>query len=58
MQHFYWSEERVNDELRRVMKAAFASLHEIQKQHGTDMRTAAFVLGVGRVFEATRLRGL
>jgi glutamate dehydrogenase (NAD(P)+) len=58
MQHFYWDEDRVNTELRRIMKRSFASLHDLSKKHNTDLRTAAFVLGVGRVHEATRLRGL
>jgi len=58
MQHFYWEESRVNDELERIMKKAFASLYGISQKHKCDLRTAAFVLGVGRVWEATRLRGL
>ncbi|RLB53202.1 MAG: glutamate dehydrogenase [Deltaproteobacteria bacterium] len=58
MQHFYWEEERVNNELERVMKKAFKSIHEVATKHSCDLRTAAFVLGIGRVWEATRLRGL
>jgi glutamate dehydrogenase (NAD(P)+) len=58
MQHFYWDEERVNDELRRVMKRAFVDLTSTARSHGCDLRTAAFVLGVSRVTRATALRGL
>ena len=46
MQHFYWDEERVNQELRKVMKKAFADLMAIRRKHECNLRTAAFVLGV------------
>ncbi len=58
MQHFYWEEERVNQELRKVMTKAFTHLQTTAKKHRCNLRTAAFVLGVGRVEAATRLRGL
>ncbi len=58
MQHFYWDEERVNRELQKVMKQSFSDLREMANKHSTDLRTAAFALGVGRVDSATRLRGL
>jgi glutamate dehydrogenase (NAD(P)+) len=58
MQHFYWEEDRVNAELHKIMKKSFGSLYGISNKHKCDLRTAAFVLGVGRVWEATRLRGL
>jgi glutamate dehydrogenase (NAD(P)+) len=40
------------------MKRAFHEVYETSKIHKTDMRTAAYVLAVGRVAEATRVRGL
>lgn len=58
MQHFYWEQDRVTEELRRKMKKGFANLSAMAKAHETDLRTAAFVLGVGRVQRATALRGI
>lgn len=58
VQEFRWDEERVNTELRKTMRKAFADLSAVQKKHGCDLRTAAFVLAVDRVARATRLRGL
>lgn len=58
MQHFYWELERVNAELRKVMKRGYKSLLEVQKSHQCTLREAAFILGVGRVKEATDMRGL
>ena len=37
---------------------AFANLRETAAKHHCNLRTAAFVLGVGRVRDATALRGL
>lgn len=58
MQHFYWDEERVNAELRRKMNRGFARLYETARRHACDMRTAAFIVAVERVWKATELRGL
>ncbi len=58
MQHFYWEEDRVNTELRKVMKKGFANLLQVQNTHKCNLRMAAFILGVMRVREATEMRGL
>jgi len=58
LQQFRWDEERVDQELRRAMNAAYDDLKRVRAEHHTDLRTAAFVLAIGRVAAATRLRGL
>ena len=58
VQQYRWDEDRVNAELRKRMRAAFADLRAIRTKHNCDLRTAAFVLAVGRVAQATELRGL
>lgn len=58
MQHFYWDESRVNEELHKVMKKGFASLKDTANRYSVNLRGAAFILGLGRVNEATQLRGL
>ena len=55
---FRWSEDQVNTELDQQMVEAHAQLRKIVDRFGCDLRTAAFVLGVQRVKEATDLRGL
>ncbi len=57
IQQYRWDEERVNAELRKKMRAAYAELKRTATQYHCDLRTAAFVLAVGRVAHATRLRG-
>lgn len=58
IQGFSWGEARVNRELRRRMRDAYADLTRTAKEHGGDLRAAAFALAVSRVARATVLRGL
>ncbi len=58
VQQFQWDEERVNAELRRVMRSAYASLTETARSLKCDLRTAAFALAISRVARATTLRGI
>lgn len=53
IQQFKWELERINGELYKTMTKAYASVRDISKSHNTDMRTAAFILGIGRVAKAT-----
>ncbi|HET7276417.1 MAG TPA: hypothetical protein VFI91_14705, partial [Longimicrobiaceae bacterium] len=57
LQQFRWSAKRVDDELRVTMDAAYDAVKEMAAEHSTDLRTAAFVLAIQRVAEASRLRG-
>jgi glutamate dehydrogenase (NAD(P)+) len=57
LQNYYWEEARVNDELRRVMQKAFAATWEQSRTRKIPLRMGAYVVGVGRVAQATRLRG-
>jgi glutamate dehydrogenase (NAD(P)+) len=58
IQGYFWDEVQVNKELEKFMKRAFHEVHELSKRNKVDMRTAAYMLAVGRVAEATRVRGL
>ena len=58
MQSFFWTEDRINDSLKGIMDRAFASVHEMAERYEVDMRTAAYMVAVARVAEATTLRGL
>jgi glutamate dehydrogenase/leucine dehydrogenase len=55
---FRWSEERFNDELLAFLGRAFRSVWELHREREVDLRTAAYMVGVARVAEAVRLRGL
>jgi glutamate dehydrogenase/leucine dehydrogenase len=55
---FFWSEDEVNKKLEEIMTRAFSEVLARSKQYGVDMRTAAYILGVGRVAETTTIRGI
>ena len=58
MQSFFWTEARINESLKEIMDRAFEAVHQMSDRHEVDMRTAAYMVAVARVAEATTLRGL
>jgi glutamate dehydrogenase (NAD(P)+) len=58
MQGYFWSEREVNLKLRDIMTRAFHRVLDVSLREKVDMRTAALMVAVRRVAEATRLRGL
>jgi glutamate dehydrogenase (NAD(P)+) len=58
LQGFFWDEGQVNERLERVMKRAFQEVNETAQRERTDRRTAAYMLAVDRVAQATKVRGL
>jgi glutamate dehydrogenase (NAD(P)+) len=58
LQSFFWSETEVMDKLFRILETAFAQILASHRKNKISMRMAALSLGVKRVQEAKRLRGL
>ena len=58
LQSFFWTESEVMDKLFRILEGAFTQTLALQKKQNISMRMAALSLGVKRVQEAKRLRGL
>jgi glutamate dehydrogenase (NAD(P)+) len=58
LQSFFWSEAEVNAKLDLVMRRAFHEVYEMARKHRAHLRTGAYVLAVGRVADATLVRGL
>jgi glutamate dehydrogenase/leucine dehydrogenase len=56
--HLFWDEQDVNAKLEKIMKRSFADVLKIHVDKKVDMRLAANMLGVSRVAEACRVRGL
>jgi glutamate dehydrogenase (NAD(P)+) len=54
----HWSESVVNEKLKGIMVRAFDETLAIAQREECDMRTAAYLLAVQRVADATALRGL
>ena len=55
---YFWREHEVRERLEEKMVTAFRDVASTAGTHNVDMRMAAYILGVGRVAEAKRLRGL
>ena len=57
-QHLFWEAQDVYNRLERVMKTAFRDVLKIHEERNVPMRIAANMLGVGRVAEAVKIRGI
>jgi glutamate dehydrogenase/leucine dehydrogenase len=57
-QHLFWDAQDVYNRLERVMNTSFAEVLKIHLERKVSMRVAANMLGVSRVGEAVKLRGL
>ena len=58
LQAYFWSEDEVNDRLKAIMEKAYAQVSALALERGVSLRTAAQMIGVGRVAEAHQTRGL
>jgi len=58
LQSFFWSEGEVMDRLFRILEGAFTQTLQLSRRDQVSMRMAALSLGIRRVWEAKRVRGL
>jgi len=57
-QHYQWGINRVRQELDRILGEAFEQVWQLSQSRQVPLRTAAYMLGVGRVARATVLGGI
>jgi glutamate dehydrogenase (NAD(P)+) len=57
-QAFFWADREIAAELERIMESAINGVMAIADRERVDLRGAAMMVAVGRVAEATQLRGL
>ena len=58
LQSFFWSETEVLDKLYRILEGAFHQVLTISRKEKIPMRLAALTLGIKRVLDAKKMRGL
>lgn len=56
-QGYYWTEEEVNDKLRKALVQAFSNVYDTAQHRKVNMRLAAYMVGARRMSEASRFRG-
>jgi glutamate dehydrogenase (NAD(P)+) len=58
MQAFFWSEAEITGQLDRILDEAMAGIQAMASAEKVDLRSAAMMVAVARVADATMLRGL
>ncbi len=58
MQQFFWDEAQVNQKLEELMLKAFHQVRNLAKERNIPMRMAALTLGVQKVAQEKKRRGL
>lgn len=58
IQSLSWTEERVNEELKKILDAAFKNVWDLANENKTSLRTGAYLVAVKRVVEAKKIRGI
>jgi glutamate dehydrogenase (NAD(P)+) len=58
MQAFFWSEAEITGQLDRIVDDAMAGVRAMAAAQSVDLRSAAMMVAVSRVADATSLRGL
>ncbi len=54
---YFWSLDRINKELKRIMLDAFEDVYRIARERNIALRTAAYIIAVSRIAKAIELRG-
>ncbi len=58
LQSFFWGETEIVDKLFRILETSFTQILATSRKQKISMRLAALSVGVKRVQEAKRMRGL
>ena len=58
LQNLFWREATINARLKEVMVKSFNDCLDMAKREKIDMRTAAYMVAVARVADATLTRGI
>ncbi|CCH65561.1 NAD-specific glutamate dehydrogenase [Richelia intracellularis HM01] len=58
LSYLFWDEEKVNQELERIIVNAYRKVIHLSKERGISLRLASYTLGIDRVAKALVDRGL
>ena len=57
-QGYFWTRERVDRRLDRIMREAFNNVHATAEKHDVSLRIGAYVMAVRKVADALQMRGI
>ena len=57
-QGYFWTLDRVNRRLDRIMRAAFDNVYTAAERYDVSMRIGAYVLAIDKIASALRMRGI
>jgi glutamate dehydrogenase (NAD(P)+) len=57
-QGYFWSIDRVNRRLDRMMREAFDRVYDASEKHNVSLRIGAYVIAIEKVAQALRMRGI
>lgn len=57
-QGYFWTEERVNRRLNRMMRESFDNLFKVSEEYNITLRQAAYVFAIKKVADTLLLRGI
>ncbi len=55
---FYWTAKEVRDRLEPIMTKSFNDILKISKEKSVTLREGAYILGIGRIAQAMKERGI
>jgi glutamate dehydrogenase (NAD(P)+) len=58
LQCFFWEEEQVNDNLKRILVRSFKEVWDFSQEQKVPLRLGAYMLSVDKVASAVRVRGV
>ncbi len=58
LQHYKWGLNRVRQELDHILSQAFEHVWQEANERRVSLRTAAYIIAIGRVYQATKLAGV
>lgn len=56
-QGYYWSEREVDEKLKEKMETSFEQILQVSKKYRTNLKVAAYIVGIQALAETSQLRG-
>jgi len=55
---YFWKLDRIHHELKTILVNTFDQIYDLSKNKGVTLRTAAYMIAIGRLARAIELRGI